>query len=67
VNEFFSEIDLEESKQKKRLFFSGKIPRRKSILPSHLHSVMGSANLMLARGDAEGAITLCKEIIRQGE
>ena len=42
-------------------------PRRKSVLPAHLHSVMGSANLRLARGDAPGAIELCLEVIRQGE
>ena len=68
MQDFFSELDVDESKQKKRMFESGfKIPRRKSILPVHLHSVMGSANLRLARGDKEGAVELCKEIIRQGE
>lgn len=68
VKEFFSELDIQESKQKKHLFESGfKVPRRKSILPPHLHSVMGSANLLLARGDTVGTIELCKEIIRQGE
>lgn len=41
-------------------------PRRRSVLPSHLHSVMGSANLTLARGDTSGAIELCMEVIRQG-
>ena len=40
--------------------------RRRSILPPHLHSVMGSANLRLARGDQAGAIELCMEVIRQG-
>lgn len=68
MKDFFSELDLEENKQKKRMLESGfKVPRRKSILPVHLHSVMGSANLRLARGDKEGAIELCREIIRQGE
>ncbi len=67
VNEFFSELDIEKSKQKKRLLESRfRVPRRKSILPSHLHSVMGSANLSLARGDVTGAIKLCLEVIRQG-
>ena len=41
--------------------------RRRSMLPSHLHDVMGSANLSLARGDTEAAIKLCNEVIRQGK
>ena len=40
--------------------------RRRSMLPSHLHDVMGSANLSLARGDSEAAVKLCNEVIRQG-
>ena len=39
---------------------------RRSMLPSHLHDVMGSANLSLARGDYEAAVKLCNEVIRQG-
>ena len=67
VKEFFSELDINEGKQKRRLLDQGfRVPRRKSILPHHLHSVMGSANLRLARGDTSGAIELCKEVIRQG-
>ena len=42
------------------------VPRRRSLLPSHLHSVMGSANLRLARGDIPAAIELCMEVVRQG-
>ena len=41
--------------------------RRRSMLPSHLHDVMGSANLSLARGDYEAAVKLCNEVIRQGK
>ena len=69
LNQFFSELHAEESKSKKRLFVEGgfKVPRRKSGLPQHLYSVMGSANLRLARGDSAGAIALCKEVIRQGQ
>ena len=68
MKEFFSELNIDEGKQKKRLLdFGFRVPRRKSVLPHHLHSVMGSANLRLARGDTSGAIELCKEIIRQGE
>ena len=37
------------------------------MLPSHLHDVMGSANLSLARGDTDAAIKLCNEVIRQGK
>ncbi len=67
VKEFFLELDIDETKQKKRLFeFGFRVPRRKSILPHHLHSVMGSANLRLAHRDTDGALKLCKEIIRQG-
>ena len=36
------------------------------MLPSHLHDAMGSANLLLARGDSEAAVQLCNEVIRQG-
>lgn len=36
------------------------------MLPPHLHSVMGSANLSLARGEKESARELCMEVIRQG-
>ena len=43
-----------------------RLPRRKSRLPPHLHSVMGNANLRLARGDTGAAIELCMEVIRQG-
>ena len=39
---------------------------KKRKLPSHLHAVMGEANLRLARGDPTGAQKLCKEVIRQG-
>ena len=68
VKEFFAELDLEEGKQKRRLMEEGvRIPRRKSMLPAHLHSVMGNANLRLARGDTGAAIELCMEIIRQGK
>ena len=42
------------------------VPRRRSLLPSHLHSVMGNANLRLARGDIPAAIELCMEVVRQG-
>ena len=42
------------------------VQRRRSVLPHHLHSVMGSANLSLARGDLTGATELCMEVIRQG-
>ena len=67
MEEFFAELNIEESKQKRRLFDEGfKVHRRKSVLPQHLHVVMGSANLRLARGDAPGAMELCKEVIRQG-
>ena len=67
VNEFFSEMDMDQSKNKRRLLDLGlKTPRRKSILPPHLHAVMGSANLRLARKDTAGAMELCKEVIRQG-
>ena len=37
------------------------------MLPSHLHDVMGAANLSLARGDTDAAIKLCNEVIRQGK
>ena len=40
---------------------------RRSMLPSHLHDVMGLANLSLARGDYKAAIKLCDEVIRQGK
>ena len=67
MKEFFSELDIDETKQKKRLLEIGfRVPRRKSILPHHLHSVMGSANLRLAHRDMDGALKLCKEVIRQG-
>ena len=115
VDQFFSELDIDYSRQRKRLLTSGikvapppppplpsapvfcnrhkfvhntqrtvrkqlhsftyvspctkyitQAPRRKSLLPTHLHSVMGNANLRLARGDSNGAIDLCKEVIRQG-
>ncbi|KAL5457215.1 hypothetical protein EMCRGX_G034460 [Ephydatia muelleri] len=66
VDQFFSELDIDYSRQRKRLLTSGiKAPRRKSLLPTHLHSVMGNANLRLARGDSSGAVVLCKEVIRQ--
>lgn len=68
VKEFFAELRLEEGKQKRRMMTEGiRIPRRKSLLPSHLHSVMGNANLRLARGDTGAAIELCMEVIRQGK
>ena len=68
VKEFFAELKLDEGKQKRRLMGEGvRIPKRKSLLPSHLHSVMGNANLRLARGDTGAAIELCMEVIRQGE
>ena len=67
VKEFFAELKVEEGKQKKRMMEEGvRIPRRKSLLPPHLHSVMGNANLRLARGDTGAAIELCMEIVRQG-
>lgn len=67
VNEFFSELDIDQSKQKKHLFdFGLRVSRRKSVLPQHLHSVMGGANLALVDGDVARAIELCKEVIRQG-
>lgn len=67
VKAFFAELSLEEGKQRKRLMQEGvHIPRLKTRLPSHLHSVMGNANLRLARGDTGAAIELCMEIIRQG-
>lgn len=67
VKEFFAELKVEEGKQKKRMMKEGvRIPRRKSLLPPHLHSVMGNANLRLARGDTGAAIELCMEIVRQG-
>ena len=67
VKEFFAELKLKEGKQKKRLMEQGvRLPRRKSRLPPHLHSVMGNANLRLARGDTGAAIELCMEVIRQG-
>ena len=40
---------------------------RTGILPHHLKSVMGQANLRVARGDLEEAIKICMEIIRQGK
>lgn len=49
------------------LFFPPQVPRRRSVLPSHLHSVMGSANLSLARGETSAAVELCMEVIRQGK
>ena len=68
VKAFFAELSLEEGKQKKRLMQEGMhIPRLRTRLPSHLHSVMGNANLRLARGDTGAAIELCMEIIRQGK
>ena len=67
VKEFFAELKVEEGKQRKRLMKEGmRIPRRKSLLPPHLHSVMGNANLRLARGDTGAAIELCMEVVRQG-
>ena len=36
-------------------------------MPPHLHAVMGSANLSLARGDTVAASELCMEVIRQGK
>ena len=36
-------------------------------LPHHLKSVMGQANLRVARGELEEAIKICMEVIRQGE
>jgi len=58
---------VEESNQKKRLYVEKFTRRRKrSTLPHYLHSVMGSANWKYARGQVEGAIKLCKEVIRQG-
>ena len=47
--------------------FPPQVPRRRSVLPSHLHSVMGSANLSLARGETSAAVELCMEVIRQGK
>ena len=67
VNRFFAELDIDEGKQKKRLLEEGvRAPKRKGVLPPHLHSVMGNANLRLARGDTAGAIELSMEVIRQG-
>ena len=87
MTEFFSELDLDLSRQKRNLMTDGlrvrqhcqnapsitstnthtlQAPRRRSLLPAHLHAVMGSANLRLARGDSAGAIELCLEVIRQG-
>ena len=88
VQEFFSELDISCTRQRRRVVSTGlkvsrpcsaapvpllpppppppQVPRRKSMLPAHLHSVMGGANLRLARGDPPGAIQLCREVIRQG-
>ena len=67
VNRFFAELDIDEGKQKKRLLEEGvHAPKRKGVLPPRLHSVMGNANLRLARGDTAGAIELSMEVIRQG-
>ena len=67
VNQFFTELSSEQGRKKRRLIESGSnLPRRKSVLPSHLSQVMGNANLRLAMGDRAGAIELCMEIIRQG-
>jgi hypothetical protein len=67
MNEFFSELDVDLTRQKRNLMTEGlRVPRRRGVLPAHLHSVMGSANLRLARGDSAGAVELCLEVIRQG-
>ncbi len=67
VNNFFAELSNDHGRKRRRLIESGaNLPRRKSVLPSHLSQVMGNANLRLATGDRAGAIELCMEIIRQG-
>ncbi len=67
VNNFFAELSNDHGRKRRRLIESGaNLPRRKSMLPSHLSQVMGNANLRLATGDRAGAIELCMEIIRQG-
>lgn len=41
--------------------------RQRSKLPRALRGLMGEANIRYARGEKEDAITMCMEIIRQGE
>lgn len=66
VDRFFAELDVDQERQRRRLKADGtKVSRRRSTLPPHLHAVMGSANLSLARGDTVAASELCMEVIRQ--
>jgi general transcription factor 3C polypeptide 3 (transcription factor C subunit 4) len=69
VDQFFNELDLELAQRRKALKSLTKVGGAKStrtgILPHHLKSVMGQANLRVARGDLEEAIKICMEIIRQ--
>lgn len=66
VSQFFSELTDVYGRKRKRLMDEGvRLPKRRSVLPPHLHSVMGNANLRLARGDTSGTVDLCMEVVRQ--
>ncbi|CAJ0938599.1 unnamed protein product [Ranitomeya imitator] len=56
-------LEMEINRENRKMM---KAKRPRSKLPRALRGLMGEANIRFARGEAEEAILMCMEIIRQG-